>query len=155
MSDTTAHDPAFLALAEDPGRNRVIPPLGELAEGAVGKQTGVAGIALKGGLKAAKAVRENIVEETVRRLLPEIISSLAPQWDEYKEAGTEGGFGQHLENNSEATVSALLEVSDRNAESASSNTLKKLYASARTRAESVLTPEISEVGRILEEGVEA
>lgn len=155
MAESSHLDPAFQALATDPKRGRVIPPLAALAETAVGKQSGVTGMTLKAGLRAAKAVREGIVAETVRRLLPEIIEALGPQWASYREAGTEGGFGRHLERHSKATVDALLDVADRNAHAASSATLQKLYAGARGKAEGVLTPELSEVGRILEEAVGA
>lgn len=130
-------------------RSGVVADLAQLAEEAVDKQSGISGMAIKGGLAAAKKVRPTIVPQGIDRLLPDILGDLDGRWKQYQDDAA-SDFGAFLEPNSEEVAESLLNTADDRLNEMNNQTITKIYNSVRGRGGKLLAPHIPEIGRIVE-----
>lgn len=140
--------PTLTSILEDPQRSAAIAELSAFAEKAAQNQSGMTGMTLKAGLKAARKMDSEIVPRGVARLLPDMVEALTPLWQDYTEA-TEGGFGDYLEAHSTRAIDALLNVADRHAEKLG-GPLGTAYSALRGKASKIIEPTLPELGSILE-----
>ncbi|MEJ5928468.1 hypothetical protein WG915_07545 [Corynebacterium sp. H128] len=130
--------PTFDALAID---------LAEFASTTVNNQSGITGMALKGGLAAATKARPNIVEQGMSKVLPDVIEILSPYWDNKP---ADSSFGAHLDANKEQVADELMTAADRLSKSVSNPTLLKVYGSVRGKATKVIAQNLVGLGDIVE-----
>ncbi|KQB84653.1 DUF6918 family protein [Corynebacterium oculi] len=140
---TTLH-----SILDDPQRSTAIAELAAFAEKVARSQSGMTGITLKTGLKAARKIDSEIVPRGVSRLLPDVVEALTPLWQEYADS-TAQGFGTHLESHSSRAIDALLAVADRHAEKLG-GPLGTAYSALRGKASTIIEPTLPELGAILE-----
>ncbi|MFV8395454.1 DUF6918 family protein [Corynebacterium hindlerae] len=128
-------------------RAALVTDLANFVRTTIESQTGIAGMALKGGLTAATKAKADIVEAGVERVLDEMLEILAPYWDS-KPADT--SFGKHLEAHSEEISDKLMATADRQAEKLYNSPLTKLYGSIRGKAANVVAENVGGLGEVVE-----
>lgn len=138
-------------ILSDERRPAAVQDLAVLVEQAVDKQSGMTGTALRTALKGAKKVSDGVVERGVNRVLPDIVSELEPLWRDFEAAGA-ADFGAYLGEHSEQATAALLSVADRHRDGLP-GPISKLYSSLREKAEKLLTPELPDLGAVMQKHV--
>lgn len=128
-------------------RSALISDLATFARTTVSNQSGITGMALKGGLAAATKAKPNIVEAGLRHVLDDVLSTLSPYWDN-KPEGT--AFGAHLDANKDQVAEELLSVADRQSKTVTNQALVKVYNSLRGKAAKVLAENVGGLGEIVE-----
>ena len=126
-------------------RPAVVSALTNVAHSVIESTGGITGMALKGGLKAATAVRDDI-----DTLLPDLAAALEPYWNTYSAGGFAGSFGAYLAENSSSVTADLAAIADGYVEGHDIGALKKLYTSARNKGLEVLGKHLGELGDTLE-----
>ncbi len=136
-------------IVDEAHRSEVVDDLTHFAEETVKAQSGITGMTLKTGLKAARAVDSGIVRRGVNLLLPEIADALNPQWEDYHAASDQApDFGRYLAQDHQRSIDAILAVTDRYADKA--GPLSSVYSALRGKATKLIEPTLPELGRILE-----
>lgn len=136
-------------LLEDTKRDLVIADLAQLVEDSVSQQSGISGMAVKGGLAAAQKVRPDVVKQGVARLLPDLLGDLDPYWKSYQaNPGTD--FGAHLTPHAAEIADSLLSSADGRVDEMNSQAIEKIYSSLRGRGAKLMIPHIPELGRVIE-----
>lgn len=136
-------------IVDEAHRDQTVEDLTNFAEETVRAQSGITGMTLKTGLKAARAVDPGIVRRGVNLLLPEMVEALNPLWEDYRAAGEQTpDFGRHLSTRPEQAIDAILSVTDRYADKA--GPLSSVYSALRGKATKLIEPTLPELGRILE-----
>ncbi|MEJ5997996.1 DUF6918 family protein [Corynebacterium sp. H130] len=128
-------------------RPALIADLAEFARTTISSQTGITGMALKGGLVAATKAKPNIMEVVLEHALDDVISVLTPYWNS-KPEGT--AFGAQLEANKDRVADELLQVADSKSNSVSNQSLVKVYNSLRGKAVKVVAENVGGLGEIVE-----
>lgn len=128
-------------------RTALTAELAEYARTTVNNQSGITGMALKGGLAAATKAKPDIVEVVLNKVLPDILDILSPYW-ESKPEGT--AFGAHLEANKDDVAAKFIDLADRQTEAAGNNPLVKVYSSLRGKATKIIAENIAGLGDIIE-----
>ena len=131
-------------------RPAVVSALTNVAHSVIESTGGITGMALKGGLKAATAVRDDIVPHAIDTLLPDLAAALEPYWNTYSAGGFAGSFGAYLAENSSSVTADLAAIADGYVEGHDIGALKKLYTSARNKGLEVLGKHLGEPGDTLE-----
>jgi len=108
----------------------------------VKSQSGLSGAAVKAAYATATKFKPGVVKTATSALLPDFLTARSPFWDS-KPAGTD--FGAYLTQNSDQATEALLEVTDKTAESAP-NALAKAYHSLRGKAGGYVSQALGPVG---------
>ncbi|MCX4239788.1 DUF6918 family protein [Paraliomyxa miuraensis] len=125
----------------------------QLIESEVGSKSGLSGAAVKAGYKVVKTLKPGIIEDAVTKLLPEFATALQPMYERSgaPEAGERSGqvFSDHLVAHQEKAADALLGVTDRKAQGAKNQTLKKTYDRLRGSAKTHVTAAIPGLARTL------
>ncbi|WIM67696.1 hypothetical protein QP027_11550 [Corynebacterium breve] len=140
--------PELSTLLNEEKRPQVVAELAKLAEDTVSNASGLTGIALKGGVGAAKKMDANIVTTGLDRILPDALGELQPYWTEYI-AGEKSGFGPFLAQRDTEVADALLAVGDRAAENAPA-AATKIYSGLRGKAQGIIAPVVPQLGELLE-----
>ncbi|WPF68659.1 DUF6918 family protein [Corynebacterium sp. 21KM1197] len=141
--------PTLNSILEDPQRSVAIADLSTFAEKTAQNQSGMTGMTLKTGLKAARKVDSEIVPRGVTRLLPDVVEALNPLWQDYSDSAEEQDFGVYLGAHSAQAIDALLAVADRHAEKLG-GPLGTAYSALRGKASKIIEPTLPELGAILE-----
>lgn len=136
-------------LLEEPKRSAVVAELVTFVDDTVAKQSGIAGMALKGAVSAAKKVDATIVTKGITMLLPDILGELESQWQEFEGSG-ESDFGTFLEPRAEQVTESVMAIADRRANHIEVTALAKAYNSLRGKAAKIMIPEIPDLARILQ-----
>ncbi|MDR7330610.1 DUF6918 family protein [Corynebacterium guangdongense] len=130
-------------------RSAVVADLAAFVEHTVSEQSGITGMALKGGVGAAKKVKASIVPSGINRMLPEMLGEMQPYWEQFLASGQED-FGQYLNPKAGEVSDAILRVADKHAETINVPALQKVYQSLRGRAGKIMSPHVPELARILQ-----
>ena len=130
-------------------RTEFIAECGALVEKVASAQSGISGMAIKGGLAAAKKADANVVPKALERILPDVLDALDPHWQEFSET-SEQDFGSFLEPRSAQVSDSIMSVADKHAEQINSPALSKPYNSLRGKASKFLTPAVPDFGRVLQ-----
>lgn len=130
-------------------RSAVVTDLADFVERTVSEQSGITGMALKGGVGAAKKVKATIVPAGINRMLPEMLGEMQPYWEQFRASGQED-FGQFLNPKADEVSDTILGVADKHAETINVPALQKVYQSLRGRAGKIVSPHVAELARILQ-----
>jgi hypothetical protein len=135
-------------LSQSGKRASVIADSEKVLDQEVADKGGLTGIAVKGGYKIVQSIKPGFVREAIDALLDEFLDALDPC---YQEAIAKGvAPGKHLEQNSARVADALLSVTDRRAEQASSSALRKAYDKLRPMAKKQVEAAIPRLGQMVE-----
>lgn len=127
----------------------VVKDLADFVEQSISEQSGITGMALKGGVGAAKKVSADIVPSGINRMLPEMLGEMQPYWEQFRASGQED-FGAFVAPKSDEVSDALLNVADKHAETVNVPALQKVYQSLRGRAGKMVNPHVPDLARILQ-----
>ena len=104
-----------------------------LIENEVSQKKGLTGVAVKTGFKILTTLKDGLLEELLKKLLPEFVETLEPFYEKFTHSPATD-FKSFLESQSEEVVQALLSVTDKRAEKAKNKTLKSGYQKLRGAA---------------------
>ncbi|MBE7363933.1 hypothetical protein INS43_01845 [Corynebacterium aurimucosum] len=141
-------------LLQSPTRNAVVADLSQAAEDAVSSLSGISGMAFKGALAAAKKTDSAVVSKGVNRLLPDLLNSLESYWQEF-EGSEQSDFGTYLDGRSAEITESIMASADKSAEEITAPGLARAYKSLRGKASSILEPNVSTMGSILQRHMDA
>ena len=136
--------------AQDPQKRQLlVKELTALVDDEVKRTSGVSGLAVRGGYKVVSSLKGGrMVPIAVNSLLDKFIDGLAPLVERYRESG-EARFSSFMVRNERDAVNALLAVTDRRAETASS-AVKSAYKKLRPIAEKQVAGALPAVGAWLD-----
>ncbi|WP_433506835.1 DUF6918 family protein [Pseudonocardia halophobica] len=133
----------------DPARRpAVVADLNELVGQEVKDKGGMSGAAVKLGYQTVSKIRPGVVPAAVDRMLPQFAGALQPFYADYRAAAAGSDFGAYLAGRPDA-ADALLGVTDRRAESSSSDALKKAYAKLRPNARKNVEEALPRLGTLI------
>lgn len=135
------------ALKDQARMNALIADCEVFLDSEVRSKRGLSGMAVKGGFKAIKKVRPDIIPAALRMLLPEFITELESFYAEGKDKGDIRG---HITANASAVAEGLLRVTDRKAQGAENRVLIKAYKALRPSAKEHVLAGIPGLARIVE-----
>ena len=130
-------------------RTEFIAECGALVEKVASAQSGISGMAIKGGLAAAKKADANVVPKALERILPDVLDALDPRWQDFADSGKDD-FGAFLEPRQEEVSDEIMNIADKHVEKVNSAALRKPYNSLRGKATKILSPEVPAFGRIVQ-----
>jgi hypothetical protein len=134
----------------DPARRpAVVADLNELVGQEVKDKGGMSGAAVKLGYQTVSKIRPGVVPAAVDRMLPQFAGALQPFYADYK-ANPGGDFGAYLVTREGEAADALLAVTDRRAESSSSDALRKAYFKLRPNARKNVEEALPRLGTLIE-----
>lgn len=140
----------LMALLGDPAmRARVLKEGAALVDAEVAKRSGLAAMALKAGYAAVKAIRPDIIEASLDKLLPAFAPALQPFVDQALDRSG-GSVASYFGAHAETIAEALLGVTDAKASNAENPVLKRTYAALRGQAHKQTTQSMPAVGAWLE-----
>lgn len=137
------------SLMSGSSRTEFIADCGDLIEKAASSQSGISGMAIKGGLAAAKKADDNVVPKALERILPDVLDALDPRWQEFADSGQED-FGTFLETHQGEVSDEIMKIADKHVEKVNSAALRKPYNSLRGKATKILSPEVPAFGRVVQ-----
>jgi len=127
-------------------RNAVIDDALQVLDAEVKDKSGLSGMAVKGAFKIVKGVQPGFLRKVIEKLFDEFIEKMDPV---YQKALSEGMKpGGLVQKEKSQVAGALLSVTDRRAEQAESDLIKKTYAKLRPAAQKhveAAAPRISEL----------
>ena len=129
-------------------RGRVVTDLQALVDQEVAGRSGLSGGIVKTGYAAIKKVKPGIVGRAVDSLLEDFVDALEPFWADHRAHGG-GGFGGYLAGRGQEASNALLAVTDKRAERASSTT-RSAYGKLRPKAQENVTDALPRLGDLIE-----
>jgi hypothetical protein len=129
-------------------RGQVVTDLQALVDQEVAGKSGLSGGIVKTGYAAIKKIKPGIVGRAVDGMLEEFVDALEPFWAAYRAQPTPG-FGGYLVTRQDDASQALLAVTDRRAEKASSAT-RSAYGRLRPRAQENVAEALPRVGELIE-----
>jgi hypothetical protein len=135
-------------LTDPTRRPAVVADLNELVGQEVKDKGGMSGAAVKLGYQTVSKIRPGVVPAAVDRMLPQFAGALQPFYAEYR-AASGSDFGTYLAGRPEA-ADALLGVTDRRAESSSSDALKKAYSKLRPNARKNVEEALPRLGTLID-----
>ena len=115
--------------------------------------SGIRGIALKTGLKAAKAARPDAVERAVSRLMPEFAAALEPYWQKFRASG-EKDFAAYLKRHAGEASAAMMARTDARIAASPNKTLHAGYKRMRGTLETELEKLLPDIARMIGRSVE-
>ena len=137
-------------ILEDPARRtRIVKDCVDLVDSEVAAKGGLSGLAVKAPYAVVKALKPGIVTEMVDKLLDEFVATLEPLYAEHRAAPT-GTLSSFLNARASAVANALLGVTDRRAQGATHETLRKDYDKLRPTAVKHVEQAVPGIARVLE-----
>lgn len=114
----------------------------------VSAQTGLGGMAVKTAFQVVKGIKPGFIQDVIVGLLPEFLEKVDPVYQSALEQGlSPGGL---IQREKSAVASALLSVTDRKAERASSDLVKKTYRRLRPMAQKHVEAAAPRLGGLLD-----
>lgn len=115
-------------LQDDTTRTSLINACTDLIDAQVATKGGLGGVALKTAYSVVKGLGPGYVPGAVGRLLPEVLASLDPLWNEGLQAGSPVAY---LSQQCDRTADSLLSVTDARIAKTSNGLLKTSYQRLR------------------------
>lgn len=115
-------------LQDDTTRTSLISACTDLIDTQVAAKNGLGGMALKTTYSVVKGIGPGYVSGAVGRLLPEVLVSLEPLWDEGLQAGDPADY---LSQHCNRTADSLLSVTDARVAKSSNGLIKTSYQRLR------------------------
>lgn len=154
LMSTWKHSSLMSMLQEHPElRPQVIRDCVLVLDEEVNRKSGVTGLMIKGGFKVIKNLKGGkMVDGLIDFLLDEFMEALDPFYQEYKalEETRRGSFSSFLSNQSGRAAEAMLSVTDKRRQRASTKVLIKTYDSLRPTALKHVEEGVPAVGRLVE-----
>lgn len=114
-------------------RNALIDDALQVLDEEVKDKSGLSGVAVKTAFKVVKGVQPGFIRKVVDKLLDDFLEKTDPLYQSALSAGLSPGG--HIEKEKGQLASALLSVTDRRAEQAQSDLVRKTYAKLRPTAQ--------------------
>lgn len=131
-------------------RDLVIKDTVKLIDSEVSSKSGLTGMALKGGYKVVKKLKNGrMISFAVDKLLNDFSAALEGLYDEFLESNA-SGFDTFLVKNQDTAADALLGITDKKAEDAESKVIKKTYSKLRKTAKGHVVDALPGVGQLIE-----
>ena len=121
-------------LINENNRDSVVVDCCAIIDRHVSAKSGLSGIAIKGAYKAVKAIKRGFVTNVVDALLDEWVEKLTEFEREHEAKGGQGALADYLVAEKGRVAQALVEVTDKRAESTKHKTAKKFYLRLRDKA---------------------
>ncbi len=135
-------------------RKTVIADTVKLIDEEVASKGGLSGVALKGGYKVVKKLKNGrMIDKAVDMLLDDFTDALSPLHDSYREQDAKTTFSSYLQSNDRAASDALLSITDEKAKRAESKVVASTYKKLRGQAEKHVKDALPGVGRLIERHV--
>jgi uncharacterized protein (DUF2267 family) len=129
-------------------RPRVVADSVRLIDEEVASKGGLTGIAIKGAYAVVKALKANIIPETVDALLDGFVARIEPFYVAWSKApGT--SFAAHLEQRASEVADALLAITDERAQRTQNATLRKAYEKLRPMGKKQVEAALPRVARMV------
>ncbi|MDX2054472.1 MAG: hypothetical protein SFV15_18875 [Polyangiaceae bacterium] len=135
-------------LAQSPKREAVVRDACTVLNQEVADKGGLSGLAIKGAFKLLEGIKPGFVTEVVDALLNDFLTSLDPIYQEALERQVKPGA--HLTANGSRVADALLQVTDRKAEHATRQAIKKTYEKLRPTAKKHVESAVPRLAQLLE-----
>lgn len=114
----------------------------------VNDKSGLGGMAIKTAFKVVKGVKPGFLRDVVQGLLPEFLDKVNPVYQAALEQGlSPGGL---IQKEKSSVASAFLGVTDRKAERANSDLVKKTYSKLRPTAQKHVEAAAPRLGGLLD-----
>ncbi len=109
---------------------------------------GLSGVAIKTGYKATRNIRPGLIEEAVRKLLPDFAHSLEPMYQAARSASSTHAryFDQHADH----VADALLGITDRKINEAQSSLVRATYQKLRPMAKRHVQDAVPRIGQLID-----
>lgn len=134
----------------DVDRDVVIKDTVSLIDAEVASKSGVTGLALKGGYKVVKKLKNGrMISFAVDKLLDDFTKALDPVYSDYVESNDDK-FETYIRGCSDETADALLAITDERAERAESRVIQKTYDKLRGTAKNHVVDALPGVGRLID-----
>ncbi len=134
----------------DVDRALVIQDTVQLIDNEVSGKSGITGMALKGGYKVVKKLKNGrMISFAVDKLLNDFTEALEDLYSGFLESDA-SGFDVFLMNHEDTAADALLGITDEKAESADSKVIKKTYSKLRKTAKGHVVSALPGVGQLIE-----
>ena len=134
----------------DADRNLVIRDAVQLIDNEVSNKSGLTGLALKGGYKVVKKLKNGrMISFAVDKLLNDFTAGLEDLYDDFLESDA-SGFDVFLMKHEDTAADALLGITDKKAEDAESKVIKKTYSKLRKTAKGHVVSALPGVGQLIE-----
>ncbi|MCS4535496.1 DUF6918 family protein [Corynebacterium sp. HS2168-gen11] len=121
---------------------------------AIQDSQGFSGTIIKGALKTAEKAKPNILQLATNRLLPDILETLQPHWDDFSQSDAPD-FGTYLNTHSDNVIDQLLKVFNRGVEKLNRSAVTNTYTAIKGKIAGVLKPHLPLLGDILEAHIKA
>jgi len=118
----------------------------------VADKGGLSGLAIKGGYRVVQGIRPGFVRDVVTNLLDDFLDAMDPLYQEAREKGRPAGA--YLIENKSRVAEGLLSVTDRKAQKADSDVIKKAYEKLRPMAKGQVEAAAPRLARLLEKHAE-
>jgi hypothetical protein len=133
---------------EDPRRrDAVIRDCVQLIDDEVASKRGLSGAGIRAGYKAFVKLRPNMVRAAVKRLLPDFVPVIDPQWERGVAAGDPHRWFREHDGE---IADGLLAVTDGMASHASNRVLLRLYRTLRTTAREHVRAGVPKIPTLIE-----
>ena len=129
---------------------KVISDCKRLIDSQVSAKRGMTGLAIKGGYKAVKKFRPDVIEKSLESLLPDFVDRMEPFYDEFKASGSTGTMRDFAKSNSSRIANGLLTITDERAKKTDLATLRKVYNKLRPYAQSSVEEALPAVGDLVQ-----
>jgi len=142
---------SLAAVLEDPDKADAVVADGvRILDEEVAAKRGIAGVALRAGYKAVKAIKPGVIAEILVRLLPQFAEATDPFYAKAKETGdVHGYFAEH----DGEIADALLEITDARVRRSTNRVIKRGYRSLRPQARKHTRESVPRVAELIEKHV--
>ena len=137
-------------------RNLVIKDTVALIDNEVANKSGLSGMAIKGGYKAVKKLKQGrMIEKAVNILLDDFTGALAPMHDEFRaqDPVKHKDFETYLKQNEAKASDALLNITDTKIKQAENKLIISTYKKLRGQAEKHVKDALPGVGKMIDKHV--
>ena len=122
----------------------------DLIDQEVRSKSGFTGIAVKTAYKIVKALKPDMIGESVDSLLDDFVVELQKYYSTYQQEGSTGTLEAYLGSRREAVAESLLSVTDRRAGRARSKTMVKAYKKLRPKGKEHVAIATPRLGALLD-----
>jgi hypothetical protein len=143
---------SLLEVVTEPAKRReVVEATERLIDAEVSNAGGITGMAIKGGYKVVKKLKDGrMIPAVIDGMLDEFIGAIEPLHAEYRGSGSTSGFGAFLSARGAAASNALLGITDRRAQRTDNAVLRKTYEKLRPYGEKYVVAALPGVGAMID-----
>lgn len=143
---------SLVEVIQDPAqRQQVVQATTQLIDQEVSKAGGITGMAIKGGYKVVKKLKDGrMIPAVLDGLLDEFVAGIEPMHAAYRESGESAGFGAYLTARPTEACNALLSITDARAQRTDNAVLRKTYQKLRPHGEKYVQAALPGVGAMID-----